>query len=368
MCSDAFKDPSLFPLCGSSTRAAMAACRQGGMAGSRRKPPRAENRHFGPGRYLPGCMEGPVLVTEPLAPAAMAWLQGETTALQAPPEGGSFASAAPQATALVVRTHTRVDAALLGRLPRLQVVGRAGVGLDNIDLEACRARGVRVVHTPDANTQAVVEYVLCLLCDALRPRLFLERPVDADAWERIRQEVCGQTQMDERTLGILGLGRIGSRVAQVAQAIGFRTLYHDLLDIQPSRRHQAASVSAAELFERSDVITLHIDGRPSNRGFVSADLLRRMRPEVLLLNTCRGFVMDHPALADFLRGHPGAQALLDVHEPEPFTDRHPLLGLPNAHLSPHLASRTRSAMERMSWVVRDVVAVLRGQAPRFPAC
>lgn len=312
-------------------------------------------------------MHGPVLVTETLSPAAMTWLRGETEAIESPVQASGFGDAAARATGLVVRTLTRVDERLLDRMPRLKVVGRAGVGLDNIDLEACRRRHIRVVHTPDANTQAVVEYVLCLLCDALRPRLFLERPVDAEAWERIRQEVCGESQMDERTLGILGLGRIGSRVAEVARAIGFRTLYHDVRAIEPSARHAAEPVSAEALFERSDVVTLHIDGRPSNRHFVSADLIRRMRPGALLLNTCRGFVMDHAALADFLRANPGVQALLDVHDPEPFTEHHPLLGLPNAHLSPHLASRTRSAMERMSWVVRDVVAVLRGQAPRFPA-
>jgi len=224
-----------------------------------------------------------------------------------------------------------------------------------------------VVHTPDANTQAVVEYVLCLLCDALRPRLFLERPVDTQAWERIRTEVCGERQMDELTLGILGFGRIGSRVAQVARAIGFRVLYNDLLTFAPSMRHGAEPVSAEDLFARSDVITLHIDGRPDNRRFVNASWIKHMRPQALLLNTCRGFVLDHEALADFLRMNPGAQALLDVHEPEPFPADHPLLGMRNAHLAPHLASRTRSAMDRMSWVVRDAVAVLEGRKPEFAA-
>lgn len=308
-----------------------------------------------------------VVVTEPLAPEALAWLRTQAEVIEAAPGTHAFQRAAGTAEGLVVRTLTRVDAALLGCLPRLRVVARAGVGLDNIDLDACRGRGLAVVHTPDANTQAVVEYVLCLLCDAMRPRLFLERPVDAEAWERIRGEVCGDRQMDECTLGILGFGRIGSRVAQVARAIGFRTLYNDLRTFAPSMRHGAEPVSAEELFERSDVLTLHIDGRPSNRDFVSRELVERMRPEALLLNTCRGFVLDHAALGAFLRRNPGAQALLDVHEPEPFRADHPLLGLPNAHLAPHLASRTRSAMDRMSWVVRDAVAVLEGRRPQFPA-
>jgi phosphoglycerate dehydrogenase-like enzyme len=311
-------------------------------------------------------MQPLVAVTEPLADAAMAWLRGRARVLAASPEVASIAHP-EQVAAAVVRTLTRVDQDWLAHFPSLQVVGRAGVGLDNIDLEACRRRGVRVVHTPDANTQAVVEYVVALLCDALRPRLFLQRPVDMARWESLRQEVCGERQMDELTLGILGMGRIGSRVAEVARAIGFRVLYSDLVEVPTARRHGAESVDTPTLFRTSDVITLHIDGRPSNRGFVDAGLIASMRPDALLLNTCRGFVLDHEALAKFLSGHAGAMALLDVHEPEPFDADHPLLELPNAHLAPHLASRTRTAMDRMSWVVRDVMAVLEGREPDCPA-
>ena len=312
-------------------------------------------------------MPAPVAVTEPLTPDSLQWLRERVSVTEAAPGEPAFEAVAGSLEGIVVRTLTRVDRALLSRMPRLRVVARAGVGLDNIDLPACRERGIAVVHTPDANTQAVVEYVLCLLCDALRPRLFLERPVDTQAWERIRTEVCGERQMDELTLGILGFGRIGSRVAQVARAIGFRVLYNDLLTFAPSMRHGAEPVSVEDLFARSDVITLHIDGRPDNRRFVNASLIKHMRPQALLLNTCRGFVLDHEALADFLRMNPGAQALLDVHEPEPFPADHPLLGMRNAHLAPHLASRTRSAMDRMSWVVRDAVAVLEGRKPEFAA-
>ena len=307
-----------------------------------------------------------VAVTEPLAQPALAWL-AERARVRAVTPDLTDVGDAQAVTGAVVRTLTRVDAGWLDRLPALRVVGRAGVGLDNIDLPACRDRGVRVVHTPDANTQAVVEYVLCLLCDAIRPRLFLDKPVDAVRWEAIRQEVHGLRQMDELTLGILGLGRIGSRVAQVASAIGCRVIFNDLRPIAIDQRHGAESVDVETLFRSADVITLHIDGRPSNRGFVHATRIEAMKPDALLINTCRGFVVDHPALARFLRAHPGAQALLDVHEPEPFTAANPLLGLPNAHLAPHLASRTRTAMDRMSWVVRDVISVLEGREPDFPA-
>jgi phosphoglycerate dehydrogenase-like enzyme len=308
-----------------------------------------------------------VAVTETLSPAAMTWLRSKCEVVQASPGNATFVSHAPRVQGLVVRTLTQVDHALVRSLPALKVVGRAGVGLDNIDLQACRERDVTVVSTPDANTQAVVEYVLSLLCDAMRPRVFLDKPVDAEAWERIRSEICGVKQMDECTLGILGLGRIGSRVAQVASAIGFEVLYNDLRAIPVEQRHGATPVSIERLFAESDVLTLHIDGRPSNRHAVNASLIASMKSDALLLNTCRGFVLDHEALRDFLAGNRGAQALLDVHEPEPFGADHPLLELPNAHLAPHLASRTRTAMERMSWVVRDVVAVLHDQSPQFPA-
>lgn len=304
-----------------------------------------------------------MIIAESLSDEPTAWLAERCRICEAAPGSTAFASAAGEANALVVRTATRVDAAMLAQLPALRVVGRAGVGLDTIDLDACRRGDIRVVSTPDANTQAVVEYVLCLLCDALRPRLFMDHPVDNAEWRQLREDVVGLWQMDELRLGILGLGRIGSRVAQVARAIGFEVVFNDLLEIPESQRHGARPVSADELFTESDVITLHCDGRASNRGFVGASLIASMRPDVVLLNTSRGFVIDEAALASFLRANPGATAILDVHAHEPFTDTCPLLGVQNAHLAPHLASRTVRAMEAMSWVVRDVWTVLEGGAP-----
>jgi phosphoglycerate dehydrogenase-like enzyme len=295
-----------------------------------------------------------VIQTEHLSPAAAAWLGERARLVVAAPGSPGFEAAAPEAAGLVVRTYTRVDDALLDRLPRLRAVGRAGVGLDNVDVEACRRRGIACFNTPDANTQAVVEYVTCLLCDALRPRLFLEQPVSRARWDEIRQEVVGRRQMNELALGILGTGRIGRRVAEVARAIGFTVRCCDLVEIPERDRHGAAQVDAATLFAESDVITVHVDGRASNAGYVGASLIGRMRPEAVFVNTSRGFVVDHAALAAWLRANPGAQALLDVHDPEPFDASNPLLGLPNAHLAPHLASRTDAAMEAMSWVVRDV--------------
>ncbi len=309
-----------------------------------------------------------VIQTEHLAPEAAAWLAERCTLIRSEPDDPGFAAALADAAALVVRTYTTVDAALLAGAARLRVVGRAGAGLDNIDVEACRARGVEVVYTPDANTQAVVEYVLAQLTSLLRPGVVLDEPVAPEAWKRLRARRPDRPQMSEMTLGLLGLGRIGRRLAQVAAAIGFRrVLYHDLAQIAPQDRCGAVPVPPGQLFAEADVLSLHVDGRQTNRRFVGEALLQRMKPDVVFLNTSRGYVVDSSALASFLRDHPGSVALLDVHDPEPFDAVYPLLGMPNVRLFPHMAAATRRADLDMSWVVRDVVAVLAGDPPRCAA-
>lgn len=309
-----------------------------------------------------------VLQTEALDAEARAWLAERTDLRQAPFQDlGALEALLPEARALVVRTYTRVDAALLAQAPHLKVVGRAGVGLDNIDVAACRARGVEVVYTPDANGSAVVELVFAVLLDALRPKLFLEAPLDPAAWAATRKRLTAPRQLEGLTVGILGLGRVGSRIARVAGAFGARTLYTDLKDIPDGLRHGARPVPTSELFASSDVLTVHVDGRASNRGLIDARALAAMKPEVLFINASRGMVVDHAALAAFLRGRPAASAILDVHEPEPIAPDNPLLGLPNAKLMPHIGAATAAAHANMSWVVTDVWRVLCGEAPNFPA-
>lgn len=314
-----------------------------------------------PGPAYPSPMPArPIVIqTEHLSEPAARWLAERADLVVGAPGTPAFEEVATVAQGLVVRTYTQVDEALLARLPALRAVGRAGVGLDNVDAAACERRGVRVFNTPDANTQAVVEYVTCLVCDALRPRAFLDGPVSRARWDELRAEVAAHRQMNELRLGILGLGRIGRRVAQVMRAIGFEVVFNDLVDIPEERRNGARPVGVEELFESCDVVTVHVDGRAPNRGLVSAPLIARMRADAVFINTSRGFVVDHRALAGALRANPGMLALLDVHDPEPVTADNPLLGLPNAHLAPHLASRTDAAMEAMSWVVRDVWEAIR---------
>lgn len=308
-----------------------------------------------------------VLQTEDLAPEPSAWLAERADLVRAAYDEPAFGVRLPLAEAMVVRTYTTIDDEMLERAPKLRVIGRAGVGLDNIDVAACRARGVEVVHTPDANTRAVVEFVLAVLLDAVRPRVFLDRALTPVMWTDTRRELIGERELSERRLGMYGLGRVGSQVARAAAALDMEVVYHDLREIPEAQTFGAKRVGREELLATSDVLSVHVDGRSSNRGLLGVDAFGRMKSDVLFLNTSRGFVVDAAALAEHMINHPAAQAVLDVHDPEPFDRTYPLLEIANVHLSPHIASATTRAKTAMSWVVRDVWRVLQGEAPKFPA-
>jgi len=318
-----------------------------------------------------------VIQTEELSDEAAAWLSGRVDLRVCDADSPAFGELLEQAAALVVRTYTRVDSGLLERAPNLKVVGRAGVALDNIDVAACRERGVAVVHTPDANTRAVVELVTAFLLDAIRPRLFLDNAIGKAEWRRVRAELVGERQACQLTLGVLGFGRIGSKIARVGQALGMRVVYCDLREIPEEQRGyeaigvgehgRAHPVSFEELFELSDVVTVHVDNRPENHRIVDLEALKRLPPGAILINTSRGFVVDALSVAAWLRDDPSAQAILDVHDPEPVEAGSPLLAIQNAHLSPHIGAATRLAHANMSWVVRDVWRVLNGEEPEFAA-
>jgi phosphoglycerate dehydrogenase-like enzyme len=191
--------------------------------------------------------------------------------------------------------------------------------------------------------------------------------VDAARWHEIRaSDVLGR-QLCELTLGIYGLGRIGKGMARVGRALDMRVIYNDLLEIPEADRHGAEPVDPETLLAESDVLSIHVDSRPSNRNLVGEEACARLRPDVLLVNSSRGFVVDTPALASFLRANPGAHAMVDVHEPEPPPADNPLWGVANATLTPHEAAATALARENMSWVVRDVWRVVSGERAAFPA-
>lgn len=311
-----------------------------------------------------------VIVTETLADRPAAWLGDRVDLVWCPHENADeLTRLLPTADGLLVRTYTRVDEALLDRAPNLRVVGRAGVGLDNIDLAACRRRRIPVVYTPDANTQAVVEYVIGLILDEIRPRTDLPCGVDADTFHRLRKTEVGR-QLDQLTLGIVGFGRIGKRLGRAAHSLGVNVNVCDVLPEAELRKvvdYPFQFMPHAELYARSDVVTIHTDGRSENRHLINADALSHFRDGAILINAARGMLVDAAALAAWAKTHPLGRAILDVHDPEPPPPHYPLWGLDNVRLLPHLASRTDEALENMSWVVKDIAAVFDGQAPRFPA-
>lgn len=309
-----------------------------------------------------------VVITERLDQACAEWLAEHANVVWCRhDEGERFSGELASADGLVVRTYTQVNAELLDQAPNVKVVGRAGVGLDNIDLEECERRGIAVVYTPDANTQAVVEYVLSLIFDEIRPRHTIEKPIDDATFHQLRKEMIG-TQFDQLTLGIVGFGRIGKRLGRAANALNVRLLVNDVIDeaeLRDAVDYEFEFVDKATLYGRSDIVTLHVDGRADNRHLINVTALEQFKPGSLLINSARGMLIDNDALAQWARQ--GGRAVLDVHEPEPLPTNYPLYGLPTVRLLPHLASRTESALANMSWVVRDVVEVLNGRTPNNPA-
>lgn len=313
-----------------------------------------------------------VILTEHLDDEAIVWL-GERVQLQRVPHNdeATLWQALAETEGLVIRTYTQVNQRLLDAAPRLKVVGRAGVGLDNVDLAACEARGVKVVYTPDANTQAVVEYVWALLFDALRPRKSLTETDRPEDFHGYRKSLFGR-QLDTMTLGILGMGRIGRRIAEVARAFGLRVQYNDLLShealgLSPSTADEA--VDKATLYQTSDILTIHTDGRSGNHHLLDAAAFAQLPLHCTLVNAARGMLVDHEALCVWAKkaeSH-GGRAILDVHDPEPPPADAPMWNHPNIRMLPHLASRTREALAAMSWVVKDVVRVLEEKEPRYPA-
>ena len=311
------------------------------------------------------------LVTEHLDAQALSRLAVRCDVRHASSEDGPrFDTALREAEALIVRTYTRVDRDLLERAPLLRVVGRAGVGLDAIDVTACRDRGVAVVHTPEANAGAVREWVMAAVLAVLRPLPRVpDGGTDAAQWRELREQALAPRSLEELTVGIVGFGRVGRRVAAAMHAMGSRVLAHDLQSIDPAAAASAGAtlVSVERLHAESDLVSLHVDGRAANRGLYGAAELARLREDVILVNASRGFVVDPAALADLLAVRPAMLTILDVHEPEPIPAGHPLLGHPRAILTPHVASRTAAAQRAMSAVVDDVIRVLDGEPPQWPA-
>ncbi|HYE01387.1 MAG TPA: hydroxyacid dehydrogenase [Alphaproteobacteria bacterium] len=265
------------------------------------------------------------------------------------------------ARALVVRNRTQVRGALLEAAPKLKAVGRLGVGLDNIDVPACQARGVQVMPATGANDQSVAEYVIAGALMLLRGAYFATAEVAAGAWPRNR--LMGR-EGEGTTLGIVGFGGIGRRVAACAKPFGMRLIGHDpfLRDDNPAwAENGVAPAGLDQVLAQSDVVTLHVPLTDGTRNLIDPARIETMKPGAIVINAARGGIVDEAALAAALkRGRLGG-AMLDVFAREPLTAENPFAGVPNLILTPHIAGVTVQSNERVSAVTAaNVRRVLEG--------
>jgi D-3-phosphoglycerate dehydrogenase len=279
--------------------------------------------------------------------------------------------AAGDAEAIIVRT-SRVTAELLAASPLLRVIGKHGVGVDNIDVASATAGGVVVVNTPNANAVAVAEFTLACMLMLLRPvdagrhalrsgRFVRDRPLVAQLGS---SDLVGG-ELAARCVGVIGFGTIGRRVTSALLALGSTLLVHD--PYVPAELVVAAGGSPASLDElllRSDAVTVHVTATAATVGLLSARELALMPPHAILVNTSRASVVDESALVDALRERRIRGAAVDVFSDEPPPADHPLLSLDNAICTPHMAGGTVEASLRMAdEVVDSVLAVLEGEVP-----
>jgi D-3-phosphoglycerate dehydrogenase / 2-oxoglutarate reductase len=254
-----------------------------------------------------------------------------------------LAAALPGVALLGIRSKTRVTRAVLAGAPDLLAVGAFCIGTDQIDLTAASSLGVAVFNAPYSNTRSVVELTLAEIIAMTRRLTEKDRSMHAGVWDK---SATGAHEVRGRTLGIVGYGNIGAQLSVVAEALGLRVVFYDTAD-KLALGNARRCISLDELLEVSDVVSLHVDGRPSNSSLFGEKEFSQMRPGSLFLNLCRGFVIDHEALRrHLLSGHIGGAAV-DVFPEEPksagdeFVSA--LRGLPNVILTPHIGGSTEEA-------------------------
>lgn len=265
--------------------------------------------------------------------------------------------------ALVVRSRTKVTAELLAAAPNLKVVGRAGVGVDNIDLQAARQHGVKVVNTPQSTSLAVAEHTLALMLAMARSLPQADGAMKSGQW--IKKSLIG-IELAGKILGIIGVGNIGQAVAQRAAAFGMQVLGYDaLLSPEELQNRDTAPVSLEELYAQADFITLHVPLVPETQGMINSDSLRQMKPGVHLICTARGGIIDEPALLAALESGQVAGAALDVFADEP-PGLTPLVAHERVIASPHIAAQTVEAQRRAAEdIAAEILRALRGEPLRW---
>lgn len=300
-----------------------------------------------------------VVILEPVSQAGIERMEraGLSVARTAGLDGARSQGLLARAEAVVIRSGTRIDAAVMDEAPRLRVIGRAGVGVDNVDLEAATVRGIAVVNTPGGNSIAAAEHTLALLLALARHVPAAHAALAQGSWERHRYlgvEIAG------KVLGLVGMGRVGALVAARARAFGMEVRVQDpYLSDDRARKLGVRKVDLATLLGESDVVSLHLPLTGETRNLIDEGALHQMKPGAFLINCARGGLVDEEALARALRDEHIAGAALDVFGQEPPGDS-PLLGLANVVHTPHLGASTREAKDNVSLTLAEaLVALLR---------
>lgn len=303
-----------------------------------------------------------VLITDTLAESGLELLRAqEDMELRYEPglKGEELLCAVAEADALITRSGTPVTDPLLEAGKRLRVVGRAGVGLDNVDVAAATRRGVLVVNAPTANIISATEHTMALLLSTCRSIPHADASIRAGEW--IRSQFMG-IELHDKTMGIIGLGRIGTGVARRVREFGMKVLAYDPYVPQLSGERVGAELTDLDrLLRESDFITVHTPLTDETRAMIGRDELARAKPGVVVINCARGGIYEETALAEALHSGQVRAAAIDVYTEEPPPADHPLLNAPNVVLTPHLGANTVEAQDRVARQTAEmVVEALRG--------
>lgn len=264
----------------------------------------------------------------------------------------------PEYDALIIRSDTRPDADVIAAGTKLKVIGRAGIGVDNIDLEAATKHGIKVMNTPHANSVATAEQTMTLMLSMCRYTVPAHNSLAAGEWNRA--QYVG-TEIASKTLGVIGFGYIGRLVARRAQAFGMEIIGYDpYVSLELATAMGAKLVSLDELLANADIITLHSVVTSETTNMINAENIAKMKDGVRIVNVARGKLIDEQALADALISGKVATAALDVYQKEP-PEGSPLIGLPNVLHTPHLGASSKEAQTRVGVeMVEEIVDALRG--------
>jgi D-3-phosphoglycerate dehydrogenase len=270
------------------------------------------------------------------------------------------------ADAAIIRAMLRIDSRVIDAGRRLKVIGRFGVGLDNVDVERATERGIPVVWTPDANSLAVADFSLGLMIGIARKIASANDALKRfGAWER-RHQLVG-TNVSEKVLGIIGFGRVGRAVAERARGFRMRVLVHDpFVEEEVVSEFGGISVGLEELLAQSDFVSIHAPYTSETKKLIGDREINMMKPRAFIINTARGGIVDSRALLKALRAKRIAGAALDTFEEEPPGRRNALFRLENVIATPHIAAFTQEALEKVSATVAEGVAsALRNERPKY---